>query len=194
MDQEGRQSLRIEQMKTTQMTQLKSMVAAFGIAALSGCMDAQVSRSDQTPVGPLANPVVVDPTVGTCYERVTTPAIIETVTEQVMVQPAVVRSDGSVETPAAFRTVTRQRILRERREVEFETPCASLMTPEFIASVQRALLARGYLRGPINATLDRRTSAAIERFQTDQGDVHTSVLTLRTARTLGLVALPRSQL
>lgn len=167
------------------------VLAGLALGALSGCMEADVSRSAQAPIGPLANPVVVDPAVGTCFERVTTPALIETVTEQVMVQPAMVRSDGSVESPASFRTVTRQRILRERRVVEFETPCASVMTPEFIASVQRALLARGYLRGAITGTLDRPTTAAIERFQIAQDDVHTNVLTLRTARTLGLVAQPR---
>ena len=111
-----------------------------------------------------------------------------------MVQPAIVRSDGSVDSPAAFRTVTRQQILRERREVEFETPCAPLMTPQFVASVQRALIARGYYRGSINGTLDARTTAAIERFQTAQDDVHTGTLTLKTAQVLGLIALPRDAL
>ena len=172
--------------------------ASLALALLAGCMDSYATRSDQTiatdAVGPLTTPATVDPTQGTCFDRTITPAIIETVTEQVIVQPAVVRSDGSVESPAVFRTVTRQRILRERREVEFETPCADIMTPEFIASVQRALLARGYYRGSINGVMDARTSAAIERFQTDRDDVPTSVLTLKTARTLGLIALPRDQL
>ncbi|WP_281984053.1 peptidoglycan-binding domain-containing protein [Thalassorhabdomicrobium marinisediminis] len=145
-------------------------------------------------IGPLAQPPVVDARLGTCFARDTTPAVIETVTEQVMVQPASVRSDGTVEQPAAFRTVSRQRILRERREVEFETPCRGVMTPEFIASVQRALLARGYYRGAINGEIDARTSDAIKRFQTDQDDVPTGVLTLRSARTLGLIALPRDAL
>lgn len=169
--------------------------ASLALALLTSCMDSYATRSDASPVGaigPLDAPAVVDASTGTCFARTTTPAIIETVTQQVMVQPAVVRSDGSVQSPAAFRTVTRQEILRERREVEFETPCTAIMTPEFIASVQRALVARGYYRGAISGRIDDRTAAAIERFQTDQGDVHTRVLTLRTARTLGLVAQPRS--
>lgn len=178
-------------MHLSKHARLRGVIAGLGLAVLAGCMDSYATRADQTPIGPLADPVTVDPTVGTCFERATTPAVIETVTEQIMVQPALVRSDGSVETPAAFRTVTRQRILRERREVEFETPCANVMTPEFIASVQRALLARGYFRGPISGAIDSRTTAALSRFQADQGDVHTGVLTLRTARTLGLVAQPR---
>ena len=168
-----------------------SMVCAL---ILSACVEPLPTRANQTPIGPLEAPVVVDPAIGTCFARDTTPAIIETVTEQVMVQPAIVRSDGSVEAPAAFRTVTRQRILRERREVEFETPCNDVLTPQFVASVQRALLARGYFRGAITGTIDPRTTSAIERFQVAQNDVHTSTLTLRTARTLGLVALPRDQL
>jgi hypothetical protein len=136
----------------------------------------------------------MDPADGTCFARTTTPVIIETVTEQIIVQPASVRSDGSVENTTIFRTVTSQKILRERREIEFETPCAGIMTPEFVASVQRALLARGHYRGTNTGQIDARTTRAIERFQTDQDDVHTGILTLRTAHTLGLVAPPRDQL
>jgi hypothetical protein len=184
-------------MKTTKRT--TSMAgASLALVLLSGCLGDTVTRAPQTPanddIGPLVQPAVVDPRSGTCFARATTPAIIETVTEQIMVQPAVVRSDGSVQSPAAFRTVTRQQILRERREVEFETPCNSVLTPQFVASVQRALLARGYYDGAINGLIDRRTTASIERFQTDQNDVHTGQLTLKTAQTLGLVALPRDQL
>ena len=163
--------------------------AAF--ALLAGCMDSYVTRADQDPIGPLERPAVVDPQLGGCYARATTPALIETVTEQIMVQPASVRSDGAVQSPAAFRTVTRQRILRERREIEFETPCASIQTPEFIASVQRALVARGYHTGSITGTMDARTARAVGRFQFDNGDVQTQQITMKTARTLGLVALPR---
>ncbi len=173
-------------------------LAALGLAVLTGCMDGYTTRASQSlgdaGIGPLARPPVVDSSTGTCFDRATTPAIIETVTQQIMVQPADVRSDGSVASPAAFRTVTRQQILRERREVEFETPCARIMTPEFIASVQRGLLARGYYAGPITGAIDARSTAAIEQFQIAQDDVHTGTLTLRTARTLGLAALPRSEL
>ena len=176
----------------------RALALTTALAALTACQTPEVTRSGSQPgrdaIAPLADPVVVDSDTGTCFARATTPALIETVTEQIMVQPALIRSDGTVETPAAFRTVTRQRILRERREVEFETPCASVLTPPFIASVQRALIARGYYRGPITGVYDPRTQAAVERFQTDQDDVLTPQLTLRTARSLGLVALPRDTL
>lgn len=173
-------------------------LALSALCGLAACMAPQVTRDLVSPspgdIGPLAEPAVVNSAQGTCFDRATTPAVIETVTEQILVQPAQIRSDGSVETPAAFRTVTRQRILRERREVEFETPCASLVTPEFTASVQRALVARGYYSGPITGQMDARTRTAIERFQTAQGDVSTGTLTLKSARTLGLVALPRDSI
>jgi hypothetical protein len=178
--------------KRTTHGALAAPLFGVGLLVLTACMDApQVMRAGGDPIGPLADPVMVDTSLGTCFARTTTPAIIETVTEQVMVQPASVRSDGTVQSPAAFRTVTRQQIMRERREVEFETPCAAVMTPQLIASVQRALIARGYYNGAINGRFDGRTATAIERFQTAQGDVQTSTLTLQTARTLGLVAQPR---
>lgn len=181
--------------RTTNGALAAPLLLGVGLIILTACMDApQVMRAGGDPIGPLADPATVDTAQGTCFARATTPAIIETVTEQVMVQPASVRSDGTVQSPAAFRTVTRQQILRERREVEFETPCAAIMTPQFIASVQRALIARGYYNGAINGRVDRRTATAIERFQTAQDDVHTKTLTLRTARAFGLVAQPRDML
>ena len=145
----------------------------------------------QTP-GPLAAPPVIAPERDACLARVTTPAIFETVTDQVMVQPPALDSDGTLREPAVYRTVTRQRIVRERRAVEFETPCPGVMTPAFIASVQRALKARGYYRGAVTGTLDARTGRAIQRYQRDRGDVDTTTLSLRSARDLGLVAVPRA--
>jgi peptidoglycan hydrolase-like protein with peptidoglycan-binding domain len=65
------------------------------------------------------------------------------------------------------------------------------MTPAFIASVQRALKARGYYRGPVTGALDTRTGRAIQRYQRDRGDVDSATLSLRSARDLGLVAVPR---
>lgn len=168
------------------MTPTPRILALALCLGLAACMPA----GRQMP-GPLAEPPVVAAGDGRCLSRQTTPAIIETVTEQVIVQPAVLDSDGSLRSPAAYRTVTRQRILRERREVEFETPCPEVLTAEFNASVQRALKARGYYTGPITGAMDTRTGRAIQRFQRDRGNVDTPVLSLRSARDLGLVAVPR---
>ncbi|MFQ3183348.1 MAG: hypothetical protein ACI901_000441 [Octadecabacter sp.] len=186
-----------EQVNLSQKRSKQSLVAlsfllGTGLSMLSACMDtAQVTHSGNYDDGSLANSVTVDPSQSTCFDSSTTPAIIETVTEQVMLQSASMLSDDIVTPPTAFRTVTRQQIMRERRKVEFEIPCKAIMTPQLIASVQRALIARGYYNGPINGIIDSRTKDAIERFQTAQGYVQTSMLTLQTARILGLVAQPR---
>lgn len=129
---------------------------------------------------------------GTCWGKHVTPALIETVTEQVLIQPAEVLSDGTVRNPAIYRTETRQQILRERRETWFETPCADAITPEFIASLQRALAVRGLLGSRPSGVMDGRTRAAVRQYQKQQG-LDSGILSLASARQLGLVAVPRSE-
>lgn len=152
----------------------------LGALVLGAC----VSPGD----APVVTPITTDGE-GRCFASETTPAVVETVTEQIIVQPAMIDSDGTVRSPAAFRTVTRQRILRERREVQFETLCHAALTSEFVGSLQRALGARGFYRGDINGVLDARTGRAIQVFQRQNGSHDLPVLDIETARTLGLVAL-----
>lgn len=120
-----------------------------------------------------------------CYGRQTTPAVVETVTEQVMLQPPQIATDGTVLEPAVFVTETQQRIVQPRTELWFETPCQAERDPEFIASLQRALAARGVYRGPVTGQMDRRTRMAIRAFQVPQG-LDSPVLSLGAARQLGL--------
>ncbi len=127
---------------------------------------------------------------GTCWGRSASPAVIETVTEQILVQPAEVLADGSVIQPAVYKTETLQKIVKERRETWFQTPCAKDMTQEFIESLQRALKARELYRGTITGTLDARTRAAIRRYQEPQG-LDSGILALETGRQLGLIAVAR---
>jgi len=127
---------------------------------------------------------------GTCWGKDVTPAVIETVTDQVLLQPARLRADGTVEKPAIYRTETRQAIVEERNVTWFETPCADVRTPDFIASLQRALKARNLYRGPINGRMDARTRAAIRRYQKPEG-LDSGILSLAAARRLGLVAVER---
>lgn len=126
---------------------------------------------------------------GACYGKDVTPAVIETVTEQVLVQPAQIASDGAVIAPAAYKTDTRQRIVQERQEFFFEVPCAAQLTPEFMSSVQRALAARGLYRGDITGALDERTRRAIRAFQLP--GFNSDILTMDSARRLGLIAYER---
>lgn len=129
---------------------------------------------------------------GTCWGKIVSPALIETVTEQVLVEPARLATDGSVATPAIFRTETRQRIVTERDVTWFETPCPAEVTPELIATLQRALAARDLYAGPITGQIDPATSAGVRRYQSQTG-LDSPILSLAAARTLGLIATPMDQ-
>ncbi|MBV1897027.1 MAG: peptidoglycan-binding protein [Rhodobacteraceae bacterium] len=128
----------------------------------------QVTRLNQ------AAPPGAEP--GSCWGKEVTPAIVETVIHQVVVQPGV------------YKTETRQAIVRERKETWFQRPCDAEMTPEFIASLQRALGARDLYRGNISGEMDNRTRASVRRFQKPLG-LDSGVLSLTAARKLGLVAV-----
>jgi len=138
-----------------------------------------VTRLEATPPG--AAP-------GTCWGKHVSPAVIETVTEQIILQPAEITSHGQVLQPALYETETRQAIVKERRVTWFETPCAADQTPDFVGSVQRALAARGLYRGPAHGEMDARTRAAIRRFQAPEG-LDSGILSLAAARKLGLISV-----
>lgn len=163
------------------------------LCALPGCQGTMTSSlaGDGDPVQLTAEaPPWAEP--GSCWGKNATPAVVETVTEQVVVQPAEINSDGTVIHPAIYRTETRQAIIRERQESWVETPCPDVVTPEFIASLQRALQARGLYRGTITGQMDGRTRTAVRRFQKPEG-LDSSILSLASARKLGLVALERDE-
>ncbi len=127
---------------------------------------------------------------GTCWGRNVSPAIVETVTEQILLQPAEVLADGTVVAQAIYKTETRQAIVKQRIETWFETPCEQALTLEFVSSLQRALQVRGHYRGTITGDMDARTRAAIRRFQKPQG-LDSSILSLEAGRILGLVAVAK---
>ena len=156
------------------------LLGILGACAPSGGEQGMVTRAGQD-APPGAPP-------DSCWGKHTSPAVIETVTHQVMLQPAEVLADGSVTRPAVFKTETRQNIVRPRQETWFESPCPEDLTPELISSVQRALAARGIFRGSINGQMDRATLAAIRRYQEPQG-LDSSILSLAAARQLGLIAI-----
>jgi hypothetical protein len=129
---------------------------------------------------------------GTCWGKQVSPAVVETVTEQVETAPAVTAPDGRVIAPARYATETRQVIVEERRVRWIETPCPQDLPPDFIASLQRALVARALHAGPVTGRMDARTRAAIRRYQAERG-LDSDILSLGSARALGLVALPRAE-
>lgn len=130
---------------------------------------------------------------GKCFANDVTPAVIQTVTLQEIDTPEERAADGTILRPATFRTVTRQNIVQERQVIEVETICPPAYTPDFVATLQRALTVRGYYQGPINGILDTATTSAVRRYQGRNGD-EINVLTIQTARDLGLVALDRDAL
>ena len=103
-----------------------------------------------------------------------------------------IASDGAVLEPPIYKTDTRQRIVRERRELWFEALCDSRLTPEFVASLQRALAVRGLYAGPVTGSVDARTRNAIRSYQKAQG-LDSAVLSLAAARQLGLVTIDRPE-
>lgn len=125
---------------------------------------------------------------GACWGQETHPAVVETVTEQVVLQPAQVRSDGTVDVPAVYKTETNQRIVKERRELWFRTPCPDELTEEFVSSLQRSLMARGLYSGQINGRMDRQTRRGVRNYQAPLG-LDSGILSLAAARKLGLAVV-----
>ena len=123
---------------------------------------------------------------GACWESDVTPAVIETVTEQVVVTPETRGEDGRVLTPATYRTDTRTRIVQDREEVWFRAPCPAEYTVDFVASLQRALKARGFYLLPLTGELDAGTRDAVRRYQAERG-LDSPRLSLAAARELGLL-------
>jgi hypothetical protein len=134
-------------------------------------------RGDGPPPGP----------PGACWQADIKPAVIETVTEQVLATPEVTGPDGQVQTAAVFHSESRQRMVEDRETVWFRTPCPAEMTVDFVATLQRALKARGLYLLPLTGRMDAPTRSAVRRFQTPLG-LDSDHLSLAAARLLGIVS------
>ncbi|MDD8024636.1 MAG: peptidoglycan-binding domain-containing protein [Paracoccaceae bacterium] len=163
-------------------------VAALVLAA---CTPADPPLPDAPPLPTLAGEwraQAPQPGEGGCFARQTRPAVVETVTEQVLTHPELRDpKTGAVTRPAAYRTSTHQRIVEGRAEMWFKSPCAADLTPEFVASLQRALKARGLFKGAVSGVIDPATSAAIRAYQAPRG-LFSATLSTRAAQELGLIA------
>lgn len=180
---------------------MRASAVSFGSAALLVLAACQTVPMPKTPRTTDLSAQIVRPSEpgppqgpeGACWEADITPAIIETVTEQVQVTAEERDETGTIITPAIFRTETRQSITREREVVYFRTPCPEELTVDFVGSLQRALKARGIYTGPLTGQIDAATAEAIRRFQAERG-LDSPRLSLGTARELGLSAVPLDQL
>ena len=124
---------------------------------------------------------------GACWAKDTTPAVIETTTEQIVVTAEQRDAAGKVTTPAAYQTKTHQRLLQDHEEVWFRAPCPQDMTVNFVATLQRALKARGYYLAPVTGIMDATTTEAVRRFQAERG-LDSPELSLSAAKELGIIA------
>lgn len=171
---------------------------AVALAALAGCAGGVDYDENAVAVQvPDFASAQIDPPPGVnpdgCWVRDVAPAELETVTRQIEVAPARFDSTGQQISPARFRTETVQVIKRERKELIFETPCPDALTPELISTLQRALEARALYRGQITGVMDVPTRLAIRRYQNARG-LPSGLLSIQSARGLGLLATPRDQL
>ncbi|MEX0286372.1 MAG: peptidoglycan-binding protein [Paracoccaceae bacterium] len=169
------------------MTLIRTTSTLAALALISACAATDPFQSEpevarfQQEVPPGADP-------NACWGKQVSPAVIETVTQQVLVQPAEIRADGTITRPAAYKTETVQKIVQEREENWFETPCEEELTEDFVASLQRALSVRGYYIWPVNGNMDARTRAAVRRYQKVQG-LDSGILSLAAAQQLGLASV-----
>lgn len=125
---------------------------------------------------------------GACWGQDTIPAVIETVTDTVQDQPELRDAAGKITQPASYKSTASQRILHDHQAVYIRAPCYDQLTPDTIATLQRALTARGYYAAPVNGSLGPATLLAVRHYQADHG-LDTSVLSLKAAQTLGLVSV-----
>lgn len=159
--------------------------------ALAGCGAAQVSAPGRADLGiellrlkPGQQPPVRG---GTCWAQDTTPAVIETVTEQIVVAEEIRDDAGRVVSPASYQTRTHQRMVQDTEVVWFHAPCPGDMTVNFVATLQRALKARGIYANPVTGEMDAATAEAIRRFQEPRG-LDSPLLSLAAAKELGIIA------
>lgn len=121
-----------------------------------------------------------------CWGVEETPAVIEETVQSIVLQPAQMTADGTVLSPPVTKQEVQQKIIRERKETWFETLCEDELTPDFIASLQRALIARGLFDGEIDGTMTSQLGFSIRRYQGPQG-LDSSILSRAAARQMGLV-------
>ncbi len=159
--------------------------------ALGACSAPEPASRALHPPGPPPLPQAASD--GTCRAREVVPAVYEQVMGEVQVVQAEIAEDGTVLRPPVYRRAPVPRLVRPRSEMTFEALCGHQMTPDFIASLQRALAARGYFAGNVTGALDGPTAAAVRKYQAERG-LDSGQVSLATARELGLVAVPRDTL
>lgn len=174
-----------------QMTRPAYLLAAPLALALAACVGPGTPEAPSR--GDFASELVVlkEPgppkgPVGACWQADIKPAVIETVTEQVLISPETIGKNGAT-IPAIYGTETSQRIVEDRETVWFRAPCPQELTVDFIATLQRALKARGFYLLPLTGVMDAPTREALRRYQRGRG-LDSDHLSLAGARDLGIIS------
>lgn len=162
------------------------------LATLLGLAAAGCATPPKTPDPAPAVAPTPDET-GRCWATEPVPAIYEQVGGEILVIPAETAPDGTVLRAPVYRRAMVPRLVRPRGEIRFETPCPALLTPGFVASLQRALAARGYYVGAPTGRMDAPTRSAVGQYQARHG-LDSDQLSVETARDMGLIAVPRASL
>jgi len=167
-------------------------------ALTATCVLALVACEAPAPQGQPDTPeVLIDlgeietDTRGRCFTRDAAPTEVRIVEETVVVVPEVRDNLGRVTQPAVVRSQDGPQTFRIGNGTRFETLCPQEYTAEFVASLQRAMQARGAYAGPISGAYDSATSQAVQAFQLPSG-IDSPLLRRRTALELGLTAVPRT--
>ena len=172
-----------------QASSTRTITVLFGALFLAACLQNQTVSEQSVVQGNGLAPSGAP--AGTCWGKIPTPAVVETVTEQILITPAKVNPDGTIATLPVYRQEQRQQIVTPRMDRWFEIPCPPAFTVEFVSTLQRALQARGLYSGEINGNMDATTRRAVLSVQTAAG-LPSDVLSIETARELGIVAVPRT--
>lgn len=124
---------------------------------------------------------------GQCWAFDTAPAVIETVTEHVQSKLEKRDSAGNITQRSEIETKTSQRMVQDRATIWFASPCPDAITVAFVASLQRALKARGRFFEPVTGAWDSATLAALQKYQRERG-LDSAVISLAAAQELGLIS------
>ena len=169
---------------------LRAFLGVTSILGLAACQPTPVTAPSTTDLTAeivrLTEPGPPKGPDGACWASDVTPAVIETVTEQVLLSPEKRDDQGNITAPATFRTVTQQRMIQDNEEVWFRSPCPDQLTIDFIATLQRALKARGLYVLDLSGVMDAATLEAVRRYQAERG-LDSPVLSLAATRALGIV-------
>ena len=123
-----------------------------------------------------------------CYFEKITPAEISTQVKTRLVQPEKRNTAGQLVSPAQYETTRTLNITKARSITKIDAVYPEDLTPEFIASLQRAFKARGLFSSTITGSMDTSTRRAILNFQTVRG-VKSATVMKATAQELGLAVI-----